>query len=446
MLFSADFGKNPPPNSRVEQPLAARLRPRTFSEFVGQEHLLGAGKPLRVAIDNNTLSSLILFGPPGVGKTTIAALITATAAARFERLSAVVATVSDIRRCIENAAREWQSGTGRRTYLFIDEIHRFNKAQQDVLLPDVENGTIRLIGATTENPFFHVIGPLLSRSQVYQLHPLMTADILSILDQACQDERGFPGWQIHLLPEAAQFIAESCEGDARKALNILEVVVTAATQDNSTAAQSLTISLKQVENALQTKAIDYGADGHYDTISAFIKSMRGSDPNAAIYWLAKMLYAGEDLRFIARRIIIFAAEDVGNADPRALVLAVNALQAVQAIGMPEARIILAQAVTFCATCPKSNASYLAINRAMHDVEHHPVASVPVHLRDAHYAGAKRLEHGKGYQYPHDYPGHFIAQEYLPEPRIYYEPADSGYETRIKERMRDWNEQRKNTTA
>ena len=413
-------------------PLAARLRPRSLEEYVGQEHLLGTGKLLRRAIDSDRFSSIILSGPPGTGKTSLAEVVARRTHSAFVRLSGVTSSVADIRREIVRAV-ERRRVDGIRTILFVDEIHRFSRSQQDSLLPDVENGNVRLIGATTHNPQFYVVGALLSRSLVFLLQPLSETAIRQLLERALRDERAFPGIRPELAPEAADFLATACEGDARRALNALEIAVltTPADPDGITR-----VGRETAAESIQRKMIVYGDDGHYDTASAFIKSMRGSDANAAVYYLAKMLHAGEDIRFIARRLVIFAAEDVGNADPRALQLAVSAMQAVEMVGLPEARIILSQAVTYCATAPKSNASLTAIEEAMRDVEFDRVVPVPAHLRDAHYRGAAALGSGIGYRNPHDHGG-FVVQEYLGVEREYYRPADIGYETKIKERCDYW---------
>ena len=422
-----------------DQPLAARLRPRSFAEFAGQEHLIAPGKLLRRAIEADRFTAIILYGPPGIGKTTLAELIAHLTAAHFRRLSAVSATVADLRRVVEEAGLHLRATPARRTILFVDELHRFNRAQQDVLLPYVENGTVRLIGATTENPFFCLVGPLVSRAQVFRLEPLSPAAIAGVLQRAVTDERGFPGRHVELDAGVADFFGTACEGDARRALTALEVAV--GSTPPAADGQTIRVSLKTAEESMQQKALFYGDDGHYDTISAFIKSMRGSDPHAAVYWLAKMLQAGEDLRFIARRIVIFASEDVGNADPRAMPLALSAMQAVEMIGMPEARIILAQAATYCATCPKSNAAIKAIDQALEDVREGRVQPVPPHLRDSHYPGAASFGHGDGYQYPHDAPEGVVLQDYLAVPTVYYQPVDRGYETRIRERMAYWDKLR-----
>ena len=419
--------------SAPEMPLAARMRPASLDEYLGQRHLLGEGMLLRRAIDADRFTSIILSGPPGVGKTSLAELIARQTDAEFIRLSGVMSTVADMRREIACAVQRRQA-CGRKTILFIDEIHRFNKAQQDVLLPDVENGNVRLVGATTENPFFYVIGPLVSRSMLFQLEGLGVEDIASLLRRACSDPRGFPDLKVEISDEAAAFLADICEGDARKSLTALELAVLSSTPDTEGVVR---VDLPTAEASIQKRAINYGDDGHYDTASAFIKSMRGSDPDAAVYWLAKMLHAGEDINFIARRIVIFASEDVGNADPRALSLAVSAMQAIQMIGMPEARIILAQAVTYCATAPKSNASYMAVNAALDDIRSGRVQAVPLHLRDKHSSTGNSGDGVEGYKYPHDYQGGFVRQEYLGVERSYYNPSDTGYEVKIRERLDYW---------
>lgn len=421
-----------------DAPLAARMRPADFDEYVGQSHILAPDKLLRRAIDADSFASIILSGPPGTGKTSLAELIARKTGAEFIRLSGVLSTVADMRREIASAIAR-RRATKRRTILFIDEIHRFNKAQQDVLLPDVESGNIRLVGATTMNPHFYVIGPLLSRSLVFHLEPLEEKEIAGLLDRAASDPRGFPDRTVRLAPEARDFLAQICEGDARKALGALEVAVLSSKPGPDGA---ILVDLPTAEESIQKKSVLYGDDGHYDTASAFIKSMRGSDPDAAVYWLAKMLEAGEDIRFIARRIVIFASEDVGNADPRALPLAVAAMQAVEMIGMPEAKLILSNAVTFCATAPKSNASCVAIGAAMKDVREGRVIPVPLHLRDSHYKGAKDMGYGKDYKYPHDFDGNFVSQDYLGVERSYYTPSPNGYEAKIKERMDYWKSLRK----
>ncbi|MBS1371735.1 MAG: replication-associated recombination protein A [Lentisphaeria bacterium] len=421
----------------ADMPLAARLRPRSLSEYIGQEHLLGEGQLLRRAIDADRFSSIILSGPPGTGKTSLAEVVAHLSHSEFIRLSGVTSSVADVRREIAAAMARRRSG-GRKTILFVDEIHRFSKSQQDSLLPDVENGNVRLIGATTHNPQFYVVGALLSRSLVFMLRPLSEEETRKLIANALTDERAFPGRKVELSDEAAAFLSTVCEGDARRTLNALEIAVLTTPADPDSVVR---VGLKEVESSVQRKMIVYGDDGHYDTASAFIKSMRGSDPDAAVYYLAKMLHAGEDIRFIARRIVIFASEDVGNADPRALTVAVDAMQAVDMIGLPEARIILSQAVTYCATAPKSNAAIRAIELASADVEKDRVQPVPLALRDAHYKGAAALGHGTGYVNPHD-AGGFVAQDYLSIDKRYYEPKEIGYEAKIRERIDYWRSLRR----
>ncbi len=407
------------------------MRPGDLSEFVGQEHILGPGKLLRRAIETDRFMSLILYGPPGVGKTALAHLIAEGGRAHFVPLNAVTAGVADIRKVAQEAALE-RTSSGTRTILFIDEIHRFTRVQQDALLPDVERGNITLIGASTSNPFFAIIPALSSRSQIFEFKPLKDEDIKTLLLRALADkERGLGNLAVKLEPEALDFIIARSNGDARRALNALElgVLSTAPGPDGM-----ILYNLHTAEESIQKKALVYDEDEHYDTISAFIKSMRGSDPDATLYWMAKMIYAGEDPLFIARRIVIAASEDVGNADPRAIFVATAAYQAVERIGMPEGSIPLAQAAVYVAAAPKSNASYLGIKEAMKDVEEGRLLPVPDHLKDAHYKGAARLGRGKGYRYPHDYPGHTVAQEYLPQKREYYRPTEQGEEKRIKERL------------
>ena len=412
-------------------PLAVRMRPRSLKEFVGQEHILGEGKLLKRAIDADRIASLILYGPPGTGKTTLAHVIANVTKAHFHEINAVVSNVQELKDAIK-AAKERERTSAKKTILFIDEIHRFNKAQQDVLMPDVESGNPVLIGATTHNPFFSLVSPLISRSIIFELKKLSKENIVQILKASLKDkERGLGNMDIKIDQQALDFLADSSDGDARIGLNALEVgaVTTKPAKDGV-----VDFNLKVAEESIQKKAVVYDKDedGHYDTISAFIKSMRGSDPDAALYWLAKMLYAGEDPRFIARRIVICAAEDVGNADPQALVVANAAFQISEFVGMPEARIPLAQAVCYIACAPKSNAAYLGIDKAMKDVEEGRTMEVPTHLKDASYHGAKKLGHGQGYKYAHDYENHYVDQEYIPEKKVYYEPIDSGYEKKIKE--------------
>jgi putative ATPase len=402
------------------------MRPRTLEEVVGQRHILAEGKLLWRAIKADRISSIILYGPPGTGKTSLAEVIANATKSKFERLSGAESNVADIRRVIATAANRL-ANTGQKTILFIDEIHRFNKAQQDVLLPDVENGTVRLIGATTHNPFFYVNSPLVSRSQIFQLKPLTPDEIQTLLRRALEREK------ISADDDALQFLATACDGDARKALNSLEIAAL------TTPARQITKAI--AEESIQKKAVVYDGDEdeHYDTISAFIKSMRGSDPDAALYWLAKMVVAGEDPRFIARRIVILAAEDIGLADPQALVLSVAAHHAVEFIGWPEGELPLAEATVYCATAPKSNASAKGIWGAKADIEEGRSLEVPVHLKDTHYKGSQRLGHGKDYKYAHDFEGHVVAQEHLPEKRKYYEPSDQGFELKVRERMEKWKQ-------
>ncbi len=422
-------------------PLAARMRPRTLADYGGQTHILGPGKLLRRAIEADRFSSLIFYGPPGVGKTTLAQIIGHETKSRFVQLSGVESSVADIRSAAE-AAQSLQRLHGQTTILFVDEIHRFNKAQQDVLLPHIERGTLRFIGATTHNPFFYINSPLVSRSQVFTLEPLSIADLESLIDRAIADEeRGLGRMQVRITDEARKHLATIADGDARKCLTALELAALSTTPGPDGIVQ---IDLAVAEESAQQKAIVYDGDGdaHYDTISAFIKSMRGSDPDAALYWLAKMLHAGEDIRFIARRIVIAAGEDVGMADSNALRVAVAAQQAVEFIGMPEARIPLAHAAIYVATAPKSNRAYVAIDKALDDVKNGRTLPVPKHLRSTSYKGSKQLGHGEGYKYAHDYEGGYVPQRFLPEGegRVYYEPGTNGLEARIKERLEHWRAQ------
>ena len=420
-----------------ESPLAGRMRPSSLDEMVGQQHIIGKDKMLYRAIKADKLSSIILYGPPGCGKTTLARVIANTTKSVFTQMNATTSGKKEMEQAVREAQNN-QGMYGRRTILFIDEIHRFNKAQQDFLLPYVEDGTVILIGATTENPYFEVNGALISRSNVFELKPLVKEDIETLLDKAVKDPvKGMGVYGAVLTEEAKSFLADMAEGDARAALNALEIGVLTTEPDES---GKIVINLSVAEECIQRRAIYYdkNGDNHYDTISAFIKSMRGSDPDAAIYYLAKMLNAGESITFIARRIMICAAEDVGNADPKALEIAVAASMAVERLGMPEARIPLAQAVIYVACAPKSNSAIMAIDEAMNLVRREKTGSVPNHLRDAHYGGAKKLGHGIGYQYVHDFPNHYMKQQYLPDELIgrrFYEPGELGYEKKMADYMK-----------
>ena len=419
-----------------ESPLASRLRPRTLDEVVGQQHIIGKDKLLYRAIKADKLGSVIFYGPPGTGKTTLAKVIANTTQADFKQINATVAGKKDMEEVVTEAKNN-MGMYGRRTILFVDEIHRFNKGQQDYLLPFVEDGTLTLIGATTENPYFEVNGALLSRSRIFELKPLEKDDIKQLIYRAVTDsERGMGTYRVKIEEDAADFLADTANGDARAALNAVElgVLTTERSEDGL-----IHIDLAAAQECIQKRAVRYDKDGdnHYDTISAFIKSMRGSDPDAAIYYLARMLYAGEDVKFIARRIMICAAEDVGNADPQALQVAVAAAQAVERIGMPESQIILAEATNYVACAPKSNASYLSIDAAMHMVASGQTPPIPVHLQDSHYKSAGKLGHGIGYQYAHDFKNHYVAQQYLPDALAgtrFYEPTDMGYEKQIRDHL------------
>jgi putative ATPase len=432
------FDKQEAANLRSAQPLAARMRPRCLDDFVGQEHFLGEGKLLRRMLTADRLSSVVFYGPPGTGKTSLAEVIAQHTQRIFCRLNAAASGVKELRSVLDEA-RDRLAVDGSRTILFIDELHRFNRTQQDVLLSDVETGVVCLIGATTANPFFSLVSPLVSRSQIFEFRPLSRPDVLKLLKRALRnDEHGLAEFDVDASDDALEFLADISDGDARQALNALEVAVL------SIVGTGQPLDLEVAQDSIQKKAIRYDADGdeHFDAASALIKSMRGSDPDAAIYWLARMLEAGEDPRFLARRIVIAAAEDVGNADPRALLVAVAAAEATEMIGLPECRIPLAQAVTYIATAPKSNASYRAVDAAIADVRQHRVLPVPKHLRDAHYPGAKRLGHGEGYQYAHDSPDGWVAQDYLGVDRTYYEPVDRGFEAELKQRLEDLRMRRK----
>ncbi len=416
-------------------PLAARMRPQRLQEILGQEHILGEGKLLRRAIEADRLGSIILYGPPGCGKTTLAEVIAKTTNRRFERTSGVLANVAILRKILEGAVH-WKKMQGQDTILFIDEIHRFNKSQQDVLLPYVENGDIIMIGATTHNPFFFINTPLNSRSQIFQLKPLDETSVVQVLRRALAAPAGLNGL-VEATDDGLAHLAAVCEGDARRALNALEIAaLTTPPRDDGI----VPLTRHEIEESVQKKAVvyDHDEDEHYDTISAFIKSVRGSDPNAAVYWLAKMLYAGEDPRFIARRLVILASEDIGNADPRGITVAVSAMQAVDFIGMPEARITLAQATTYLACAPKSNAAYLAVDAALADVENGRTLPVPKYLQ----SGPKPDKGEVKYRYAHDSEGHFVDQAYVPTEKIYYAPTDHGYEETIRKRIEYWNSLRK----
>ena len=419
-----------------ESPLASRLRPTTLDEVVGQQHIIGKDKLLYRAIKADKLSSVIFYGPPGTGKTTLAKVIANTTSAEFTQINATVAGKKDMEEVV-NKAKELKGMYQKRTILFIDEIHRFNKGQQDYLLPFVEDGTIILIGATTENPYFEVNGALLSRSSVFELRPLSQEEVETLILRAVQDEKkGMGSYHAVIEEDALHFLADLAGGDARSALNAVElgILTTPRSEDGM-----IHITLDVASECIQKRVVRYDktGDNHYDTISAFIKSMRGSDPDAAVYYLAKMLYAGEDIKFIARRIMICASEDVGNADPMALNVAVSAAQAVERIGMPEAQIILSQAVLYVATAPKSNSACNAVFAAMDNVKKYKT-TVPVHLQDAHYKGSAKLGHGIGYKYAHDYPNHYVKQQYLPDEikdAVFYEASDNGYEQTIKAHMK-----------
>ncbi len=421
--------------SEYKKPLADRMRPRNLKEFKGQEHILGPGKPLRQLIEKDELSSMILWGPPGTGKTTIARIITASTQNHFVEFSAVASGVADIRRVVKEA-KEQMRAFGKKTILFVDEVHRFNKAQQDAFLPHIENGTIILISSTTENPGFEINSALLSRIRLFRLEPLEDQNIREIIKTTLKDkERGLGKMDLKIDKKAEDYMVKLANGDARIPLNILEIV-------EANLKKGSKITLKVIEDIAAKKALKYdkAGDAHYDTISAFIKSMRGSDPDAAVYYLARMLEAGEDPMFIARRLVIFASEDIGNAHPAALILAQACADAVHFVGMPEAKLILSQTTLYLASAPKSNASKVAINEAEADVLNKRLEPVPLHLRNAPTTLAKKLGHGKDYKYPHNYPGGWIAEDYLPKNLIgkkYYKPTENGYEKTIKERLKKW---------
>lgn len=425
-----------------ESPLASRLRPATLDEVVGQKHIIGKDKLLYRAIKADKLSSIIFYGPPGTGKTTLAKVIANTTSANFKQLNATVAGKKDMEAVVEEAKASLGM-YGKKTILFIDEIHRFNKGQQDYLLPFVEEGTLILIGATTENPYFEVNGALISRSIIFELKPLLREDIMLLIDRAVYDkDKGMGSYDSKITPEAKEFLADISNGDARMALNAVElgILTTDRAEDGK-----IHITMEVAQQCIQKRAVRYDKDGdnHYDTISAFIKSMRGSDPDAAVYYLARMLYAGESVTFIARRIMICASEDVGNADPMALVVAVSAAEAVHQIGMPEAQIILSQAAAYVACAPKSNSAVAAIGKAMDAVKNGKTGAIPLHLMDAHYKGAAKLGHGVDYKYAHDYKNHYAVQQYLPDElkgTVFYEPSDMGYEKKIKEHLKRLKEE------
>src|SRR5579884_114134 len=424
-------------NLRAAQPLAARMRPRCLDDFVGQEHFLGPGKLLRRLLAADRLASAVFHGPPGCGKTSLAHVVAAHSRGVFRPLNAVSGGVKELRDALDRARAELET-SGRRTVLFVDELHHFNRTQQDILLPDVEEGRVILLGTTTQNPFFAINGPLLSRSQVFTFQPLSRDHIRTVIRRALADtERGLGGIPVDMSEQALDFLAEVCDGDARRALTALEVGVLSASE------RPVAFTLEVAEQSVQRKALNHDGSGdeHYDVVSAWIKSMRGSDPDAAVYWLARLLEAGEEPRFLARRLVIFASEDVGNADPQALPLAAAAAQAVELVGLPECQLNLAQATTYLACAPKSNASTTAIGKAREDVRTGRTLAVPKHLRDGHYRGAERLGHGVGYEYSHDCPDAWSAQAYLPEERRYYEPVERGHEAVIRRRLEELRRRR-----
>lgn len=428
-------------NVEAAKPLAARMRPRSLDEFVGQEHFLGEGKLLRRILAADRLSSAIFYGPPGCGKTSLAEVIASQTQSVFARVNAASVGVKEVRELLAKADDRLKA-SGERTLLFVDELHHFNRTQQDVLLPDVESGVVRLIGATTENPFFSLVSPLVSRSQVFEFKPVDSAAVRSVLERALADsERGLGKLGVTATDEALDFLAEVSDGDVRRGLTALEIGALSVSSE-----EVATIDLEIAQESIQKKAIQYDDDTHYDAASALIKSMRGSDPDAAVYWLGRMLEAGEDPRFLARRIVIAASEDVGNADPQALVVANAAAQATLMVGMPECRIMLSQAAVYVALAPKSNASYVAINEAMQDVRGRRVLPVPTHLQDAHYLGAERLGHGQDYEYAHDSEDGWVNQDYLGVERSYYRPVNRGFEIELKKRMDEFQAKRSHGSA
>ena len=428
-------------NVEAAKPLAARMRPRSLDEFVGQEHFLGEGKLLRRILAADRLSSVIFYGPPGCGKTSLAEVIASQTQSVFARVNAASVGVKEVRELLAKADDRLKA-SGERTLLFVDELHHFNRTQQDVLLPDVESGVVRLIGATTENPFFSLVSPLVSRSQVFEFKPVDSAAVRSVLERALTDlERGLGKLGVSATDEALDFLAEVSDGDVRRGLTALEIGALSVCSK-----EAATVDLEIAQESIQKKAIQYDDDTHYDAASALIKSMRGSDPDATVYWLGRMLEAGEDPRFLARRIVIAASEDVGNADPQALVVANAAAQATLMVGMPECRIMLSQAAVYVALAPKSNASYIAINEAMQDVRERRVLPVPTHLQDAHYKGAERLGHGQGYEYAHNSEDGWVDQDYLGVERNYYRPVDRGFEAELKKRMDEFQAKRSRGSA